>query len=82
MSWFTEHKTALSGAATTIIGTVTALASDPNVPAIASAINPRYGAYAAAGMGLVTTLIGVYNTWKNAQAQAAVLPAPVQSGTQ
>jgi hypothetical protein len=60
MNWFTEHRTALSGAATLALS----LLASPNV----AAISPSLGTTATGIMGTVTGLIGLYNTYRKYKA--------------
>lgn len=69
-NWFTEHKTALSGAATIAIGVL----SNPQALA---AINPSLGLYATMATGALTTGIGLYNSYRQYKASQNVIPAPV-----
>lgn len=73
-NWFTEHKTALSGAATIAVGILA------NPQALA-AINPVAGAWATSAMGTVTAGIGLWNTWRQYKAAQNVIasPAPPQA---
>ena len=73
MSFFSEHKTALSGAATLALGVLASVDQ-----AALAAISPKAGAYATVAMGAVTSAIGLYNTYKKLQAQAALIPPPAR----
>jgi hypothetical protein len=60
MSWFTEHRTALSGAATVALSVLVS----PQV----AAISPSIGTTATGVMGAITGLIGIYNTFQKFKA--------------
>jgi hypothetical protein len=60
-NFFTEHKTALSGAATILVGVL-------SNPQALNAINPTWGGYATMAMGAITGAIGIYNSFKQARA--------------